>query len=244
MSEWSESFFDGDWALTQPEVWTAEQTRQDVDEIEGILGLADASRVLDVPCGDGRIALELARRGHEVVGVDFSETMLGRAEQSASAEDLSIEWRRRDMRDLPWSGRFDAAVCWWGSFGYFEDDGNRRFLQSVAGTLIPGSSLLLDSPGLEALLPNWQSRNWSRAGDTLVLEERKYDPVHGRVEGAWTIIRDGRESVVKSSVRLYTLRELNEMCRSVGFRECFGVDPGTGGVVEQGFPGRLFVARK
>lgn len=243
MTEWWENFFDGEWATIQPEVWTAEQTSQAVDTIERILKLGDPSTVLDVPCGEGRISIELARRGYEVVGVDLSAKMLELAIESSSANDLRVEWHERDMRDLPWDQRFDAAVCWWGSFGYFDDEGNGAFLESVAAALRPGGALLIDSPGLETLLPHWRPRYWSRAGDSIFLEESEYDARTGRVEGTWTIIRGGRESVMRSSVRLYTLRELDALCRRAGFGECVAIDADTGESIEKGFPGRLFLAR-
>ena len=202
MTEWWENFFDGEWATIQPVAWTANQTIQAVDTIERILKMGDAAAVLDVPCGEGRISIELARRGHEVVGVDLSAKMLEIARESSSAGGLKVEWHERDMRDLPWQRRFDAAVCWWGSFGYFDDDGNSTFLESVASALRPGGALLIDSPGLETLLPHWRPRYWSRAGDAIVLEENVYDAGTGRVEGTWTIIRDGRESVSTSAANV------------------------------------------
>ena len=55
----------------------AERTPIEVDQIEALLHLHPPRRILDLPCGQGRHAIELARRSYDVTGVDLSEYMLG-----------------------------------------------------------------------------------------------------------------------------------------------------------------------
>jgi SAM-dependent methyltransferase len=241
MTEWWSGFFSGDWASIQPQAWTADETVEAADLIEKALQLPETSSILDVPCGNGRISLELARRGYEVTGIDFSTEMIGLGRQAAEEQGLQVDWQEGDMRMLPSTGTFDAAICWWGSFGYFDDEGNAEFLEAVFGALRPGGKLLIDSPGLEVVLSGWQPRDWSRVGDFVVLEERRFDAASSRVEGRWTFLRNGEESVRESSVRLYSLRELTEVCREAGFTDVGVVDDQTGEVV-QAMPGRLFLA--
>ncbi len=81
-------------------------------------------RILDVPCGEGRIAGRLARHGCDVVGVDQSELFLEIAEQRWP----SVSFVRADMRQLAFEGEFDAVVSWFTSFGYFDRTENDEVL--------------------------------------------------------------------------------------------------------------------
>lgn len=59
-----------------------------------------AGRVLDAGCGTGRVALELARRGHEVTGVDVDPSMLAEARAQAADEALAVDLVQGDLADL------------------------------------------------------------------------------------------------------------------------------------------------
>lgn len=62
--------------------------------------------VLDAGCGSGRVAIELARRGVEVVGVDADSSMIAAARQRAT----NIEWRQADLTDFDLGRAFDVVV--------------------------------------------------------------------------------------------------------------------------------------
>lgn len=93
-------------------------TSQEVDFLVGELELEPGMRVLDVGCGPGRHALELAARGMQVTGVDVSRRFVDLAEASASERGLSVDFRRCDARRLAFDAEFDAAIslCQ-GAFG-------------------------------------------------------------------------------------------------------------------------------
>lgn len=227
---WTDAFFsDPLWNEIQRIAWTEEQTRADADEVERLLMLAPGSEVLDVPTGDGRIAIELARRGHRATGVDVNASIVD--EGRARAGGLAVELVHGDMRALALpAARFDAAVCWWGSFGYFDDAHDVAFLESIARALRPGARLAIDMANLaEALLPRFEKKGWSRTGPILVLEERRIDLARSRIEGEWLLIHeDGRRSALKSSIRLYGFRELAERLEACGFADVVAIDRASG----------------
>jgi SAM-dependent methyltransferase len=223
-SSWWREFYTGMWIDVQQKLWSEDISRNQADFIEGVLHLLPGARILDVPCGEGRLACQLASRGYRVAGVDITAPLLEAARQKAEQKQLEITWENRDMRDLPWEAEFDAVVCFWGSFGYFDDAGNVDFLKAVYRALKPGGKFLLDAHVAESLFPQFQDRGWQSAGDKLVLESRRYDHELGRINSEWTLVSAGKSEKHISSIRVYTYRELCRMMQEIGFAafESFG----------------------
>jgi len=99
----------------------------------------------DLACGTGNVALELARRGCRVVGVDRSEPMLQIARQKARERGVRIPYLRQDLRHLRLPEPVDVAVCLYDSLNYLltlED-----FTQALTATrdaLRPGGWFIFD----------------------------------------------------------------------------------------------------
>jgi SAM-dependent methyltransferase len=205
--EWWQTFFSGLWLDVHPLFRKPEETETEIGFLASVFH--GRSRVLDVPCGDGRISRGLVGRGFEVTGVDVTESLLERG----------AGYRRvlRDMRDLPWEREFDAACNMWGSFGYFSDAENERFVRAVARALRPGGVFVIETWVQEGILPRFQETGLARVGDVLMAEERRLDLETGRLECDWTFVRGDQVDRRHSSIRLYTLRELEDLLRRAGF---------------------------
>src|SRR5215472_1332402 len=136
--EWYESFF----TPLALQFWRAvippEATRDEVDFAERALGLGRPGWLLDLPCGEGRHALELARRGHQVTGVDLSPYAVEQARAEAGRTGAVVDFRAGDMRAPP-PGPFDGACCLGNSFGYLSHEDLRGFLRSMLAVLRPGA---------------------------------------------------------------------------------------------------------
>jgi len=217
--EWWQTFFSGLWLDAQLGARTLEETRAEAGFIERSLRLEPASRVLDVPCGGGRLSLELASRGYRVTGVDITPHFLKVARRKAAQAGISVVWKQADMRDLLWKREFNAAFCFWGSFGYFDDVGNARFLKAVSSSLRSGGSFLLETMVAETLLPRFQERGWTKFGDVLALEERSLDHAEGRLVSNYTLIGKGVVERKSISMRIYTYREVCSMFKEAGLHD-------------------------
>jgi SAM-dependent methyltransferase len=107
------------------------RTAADVAFLLDALPLPGFRRVLDVPCGDGRLVRELGARGYDVTGVDGDPAVA-----PAVVADL------RELDGLP--ADFDAVICLWASFGSFDPATNVRVLASFGRRVRTGGRVALD----------------------------------------------------------------------------------------------------
>lgn len=234
--EWWESFYGSDeWMAVHAAYWAdPRRVVAAVDEIEGHVASGGAPRrILDVPCGLGRLSLELARRGHVVSALDQSPRAIAEARRGAEEAGLEVRFLQGDMRELPWAEAFDCACCWWGSLGYFMDEAdNLRTLRAFCGALRDGGVLVLEVWLAEGLLPRFERSgvlsfpglpddpDQGRILESCVrvIEDRQWDLERGRVDHDWTYVVDGRASGPhRLSIRIYTYRELEALLRTAGF---------------------------
>jgi SAM-dependent methyltransferase len=215
-SNWWEHFFDGVVVSMWLQAVPPKLTSAEADTLERLLGLFPGAEILDVPCGGGRLSLAFAARGYRLTGVDWSSEFLTHAASCAPAS--SVAWERRDMRDLPWPGRFDGAFCVGNSFGYLDDEGNAAFLRAVRAALKPGARFVLQTPMvLENLLAHLQPRPWWKVGDVHLLVENRYDHARSRLEIDYTFVSEGHLEVRHGSHRSYGYRELVTLIEAAGF---------------------------
>jgi SAM-dependent methyltransferase len=86
------------------------------DRMVDALAIDPSSRVLDVACGTGGVALRAARGGAEVVGIDISADQLAKARRAAGAEGLHIRFDEGDCQELPYGeGEFDRVASAFGA---------------------------------------------------------------------------------------------------------------------------------
>ena len=105
-----------------------------------LAALGPGESALDVACGTGDLAIELARRvgtGGEVIGSDFAEEMLERAR----AKDPGLIWEWGNALELPYaSGRFDAATVGFGARNFSDLD---RGLAEMTRVVKPGGRVVV-----------------------------------------------------------------------------------------------------
>src|SRR5438105_15902306 len=80
----------------------ADEAASDLEasQVANLLGLRPGIRVLDAPCGHGRISERLAERGCRMVGIDRAPHFIRRAQESARARGVEVDYRVGDLRDL------------------------------------------------------------------------------------------------------------------------------------------------
>ena len=187
--------------------------------------MSAASEILDLACGHGRIANRLAGLGAKVTGLDATPVFLERARADAAARGVGVDYVQGDMRSLPWSdATFECVISWFTSFGYFDDDDNRRVLAEVRRVLRPGGRLLLENNNLSGVLGRWlPSVVFERDGD-LAIDRARFDPTTGRARTERTVIRGGRARTFVFSVRMFIAVELRTWMLEAGFSDVTFLD--------------------
>ncbi|MEP6781007.1 MAG: methyltransferase domain-containing protein [Gemmatimonadaceae bacterium] len=193
--------------------------RKEVRRLLELLGeFPSGSRILDCPCGQGRHAHLLAEAGYNVDGLDYSKDLLAVAKKRGTASTL--RYTQGDMRKLPtkWSGRFDAVVDLFTSFGFFDDPADdRKVLAEFARVLKPGGLLIWHGGSRDGVMARFLSRDWWSTSDGTVFgQERSFDPLSGFLEVRSTWRGESGDGERTHRIRLYTASELAERMREVG----------------------------
>jgi SAM-dependent methyltransferase len=201
-----------------------DDTHSDADtaEILGLLELPSGSRILDVPCGHGRIARRLAAAGMEVTGVDLTPAYVEQARADPHLRPGSVTYLEGDIRSLPVDGPFDAVVCWLNSFGYYDDADCHRVLDEFHRVLREGGKVAIDTmhhdgavrhftPAPDAVLVH--------RGDDAMFEVSIFDAVRGRMVIERTAYRAGALRRASYFVRLPTPPEWMAWLEAAGFHD-------------------------
>jgi SAM-dependent methyltransferase len=226
VADWWRDFFDA----TYRDLWAArttpERTALDVDGIEAVLvqhGAPKPARIVDLGCGDGRVAVALAVRGHHVTGLDYSASMLAAARDRAAQFGAEIELVEADVRAAHQHVTgVDVALSWYTSFGYFDDTADDlAALESAREALAPGGLLLLELQHRDRVAAihadSSPQRIYEERPDGIVLRELWFDPVRGRAgEHVRQLRSDGTAEDRAFSLRVYSATELAALCAAAG----------------------------
>jgi SAM-dependent methyltransferase len=194
-------------------------TVQEVDFLVRELDLQPGIRVLDVGCGPGRHAHELARRGFVVHGIDISERFVELAQEHAPQ---GATFERMDARDLAFDTEFDLVICLCqGAFGLMTANGDdERVLSGMSRALRPGGRLALSAFNAYFVVKYFDGEGEGSStfdADTGVNHEH-------------TEVRDetGGARTVDLWTGCYTPRELRVLCRTAGLEveSVNSVEPG------------------
>jgi SAM-dependent methyltransferase len=212
---------DAFWELFEPVVFNQQRqsgTQEQVDEITKLLQIEGQAKILDLCCGKGRHSLEFSRRAFDVIGVDRTAAYIEKARSEAEKLHLNATFMLGDMREYCMPNSFDVIMNLFGSFGYFEDpEDDRKVVANMYTSLRAGGQFLIETAGKEIQARNFQERDWSEAGDLLILSEKKPSQNWGRIETRWIVIQGPKRVEYQVSVHSYSAVELSSLLFDCGF---------------------------
>jgi D-alanine-D-alanine ligase len=221
---WWNEIFDELYLKTDGDVVeNTELTRREVDFFLNLIPLARNAHILDVCCGQGRHALELARRGFtNIAGIDRSAFLLQEARSRAKARGLRVRFLQGDARAIPLPNEsFDAALVLGNSFGYFDrSTEDEAMLREIRRLLRAGGKLLLDVSDGNHVRQHFEPRSWEWIGeDMFTCRERALSAA-----GDQLITREMTTHVERGVVadrfyaeRLYDRDQMNALLARSGF---------------------------
>lgn len=218
MSVWYEELFDDRYLDFYEGLISVAPAEAEAAFIDRALALDPGSRILDLGCGFGRHSVALARLGHRVTGLDLSARLLEHAAALAKSCDVEVTWLRRDLRDLHELGPFDACVCLYTVFGYFDDAANEGVVRAVRERLVAGGRFLLDVSNPLSRLRAWSAEHWRETPSGVARESGRYEARTGHLVSERTLFRqDGtRVDLPTSVVRLYAPSEVARLFSDAG----------------------------
>jgi len=201
------------------------------------LGLGEGSLILDLGCGNGRIAVNLAKLGYRVVGVDVSPVFIRDAFEKAKMHGVEdkVNFRTGDARriDEEFNGnvKFDATIMYWTTIiGYYDESVDADILRRIRRVTCDNGYLLIlntvnfDSTILRVGLLGTGISYFNEVDDELICVEKPiFDPLKAVMTNTWTFYRRvGRDLIfideMSFKLRVYTLHELVKLAEENGWQ--------------------------
>ena len=181
--------------------------------------------VLDVACGEGSFAVEFAKRGYQVTGIDQSQRMVQLAQTRAHTENVEVKFLVEDMRSLSFEAEFDLVTCWFDSLNYMltVKDLHEAF-KNAYDALRPGGFYLFDMNTVYGLAVSWMTEQTyihNEADDFIEIHRQEFDyenlvatmhiTIFEQVDGSWERIDESHHE------RGYPIADIQFLLNQIGF---------------------------
>jgi 2-polyprenyl-3-methyl-5-hydroxy-6-metoxy-1,4-benzoquinol methylase len=221
MKQWYEELFT-DYARAYDKESFTQGTIQEVDFIESETGSDKSRTILDIGCGTGRHAIELATRGYTVTGIDLSDSQLQRAREKAKSANVQVTFLKRDARDFQFDSSFDLVIMLCeGGFPLMEtDEMNYQILENAEKALRKNGKFIFTT--LNGLFPLYHSvKDFinANAQENLKSGQNTFDLMTFRDISDITVTDDsGTEKRLHCNERYYVPCEITWLLKSLHFR--------------------------
>ncbi|MEM3623310.1 MAG: class I SAM-dependent methyltransferase [Candidatus Bathyarchaeia archaeon] len=186
--------------------------------------------LLDLCCGNGRICINMAKRGFRAVGVDISKAFLEDAKRKAEEHKVSnmVTFLEGDVRRLKGvvgkiQQPFDVVVNAWTSIGYFSQKDDLKIFRQARELSKENAVLLIaETMHTELLAVKFVPTSYGEVDDIVLLESRNYDLTTSQLKTAWTFYKKCRENLefidkVAYEIHVYSPSELSALLRKAGW---------------------------
>ncbi len=183
-------------------------------------------KIVDVPCGIGRLSIPLFLEGFDVLGIDFSSQFVEYANKKI--EDFKSNRVNFLIQDMYESHEVIAnfephmIICWWTSIGYKDKKADENFFKEIRSAIKPGTIFMIETWFREYILNFPIKRFWSDLGDVIVTVDQNIDPLKETVSSVHKYYEKINGSLqllgsFSSEIMLYSVIELKNMLEDAGW---------------------------
>ena len=203
-------------------MFTKEDNVRQAGELWSTLDLSPGCRLLDAPCGWGRLSRPLALLGATVLGVDQSEVLLAAAEsERGEVSPERLRYIRHDLRNPLPETDFDLACNIFTSFGYGIEEEDLALFRSLRGAVRRGGRVVVETNHRDLLcasLARGAKHSKRMADGTLFLDEPGFDPIAGVVTLNWYWSGPNGSGEKHATWRCYSPTEIVALLENAGLR--------------------------
>jgi SAM-dependent methyltransferase len=218
---WYETFFQG----INCELWekavSTDWTKQEVDFLADELNIQQGQNLLDIPCGFGRHSIEFARRGFNVTGIDISQTFITGLTEKIKSNNLNIKAVQADILTINLSQKYSGAICMGNSFGYFNFDKMKVFVEKVSSNLETGARFIINSGMVaESILPNFSNyQNKTYTVDNITMDITNiYNVEDSYMISNLLLTKEGKREEHSFKHFVFTLGEVKRLLKLFGLK--------------------------
>ena len=216
------------WTLEIKNMSWVENSTREVDFILELCDLRPGARILDLACGFGRHALELAKRGYAVVGADITPAYISDAQENARRLGLNnAEFICCDVREVAFREEFDLVLNLAdGAIGYLEsNEENLKIFDVIARALKHGGQHICDLVCGDYADAHFPVRLWEAGEHAVSLSEFDWNPetrimLFGNQDVPYGATMSRPEIPEGDPTRVYTIGEIREIMKQRGMCVC------------------------
>lgn len=213
------AFFDGIYKEVWRSLIPAGLSQAEADFIMEAASLEQGSQVLDIMCGYGRHAIELARRGVAVTAIDNAKDYIVEIETVKNKEDLPLTPVAADVTGVSLQGTYDAAICMGNSFAFFNEAEALSVLKNLSAHLKKGGAFIINTWMIaEIAIRHFKEKDFSVFQGYKYLQENEYLFNPSRIETDHIIITEnGEMETIKGIDYIFTISELQALLKEASF---------------------------
>ena len=189
-----------------------DEAKMFIDNLENYLQLKPGDKIMDMPCGRGRHAVYLNKKGYAVTGIDLSVENIKYASKFSND---TLEFYEHDMRDVYKSHYYDYVLNLFTSFGYFEEEAdNVKVIKGAAQALVSGGKLIIDFMNTNRVINSLVTSETIKVENILFNLKRNFED--GFIVKKINFQADGRKYEFEEKVKAITKDEFLAYFKRVG----------------------------